>query len=90
MAFFHTVGFVALLVSVECLTRDQMFDYGLQFGDQILDMGSDSVLELELDHALFFFKRKFDTVYVSDLVHQIISCFIFFKHFEIFLRFEFN
>ncbi|KAA0707379.1 Nidogen-1 [Triplophysa tibetana] len=65
MAFFLTVGFVALLVSVECLTRDQMFDYGVQFGDQILDMGSDSVLELELDHALFFFKGKFDTVYVS-------------------------
>lgn len=63
MAFFHTVGFVALLVSVECLTRDQMFDYGIQFGDQILDAGSDSVLQL--DHSLFFFKGKFDKVYVS-------------------------
>lgn len=78
MAFFHTIGFVALLVSVECLTRDQMFDYGVQFGDQILDAGSDSVLEVELDHSLFFFKEKFDKVYVSYLLSLPSKSFILF------------
>lgn len=65
MGFVCTVGILALLVSVQCVTRDQLFDYGIRFGDQILDSGPDSVHELELEQTLHFFKGKFDKVYVS-------------------------
>ncbi|XP_056323889.1 nidogen-1-like [Danio aesculapii] len=64
IVFVCSVG-LALLVSVQCLTREQLFDYGTQFGDQILDSGPDSVHELELEQTLHFFKGKFDKVYVS-------------------------
>lgn len=66
MGFVCTVGILALLVSVQCVTRDQLFDYGIRFGDQILDSGPDSVHELELEQTLHFFKGKFDKVYVSN------------------------
>nr|XP_055040010.1 nidogen-1-like isoform X2 [Misgurnus anguillicaudatus] len=65
MSLLCTLGFVALLVSVQCVTKDQIFDYGIKFGDQILDAGSDSLFELKLNQTLFFFKEKFDSVYVS-------------------------
>ncbi|XP_043107714.1 LOW QUALITY PROTEIN: nidogen-1-like [Puntigrus tetrazona] len=65
MALLRGVGLLALLVSVQSLSREQLFDYGIRFGDRILDSGADSVQELELDQTLFFFKRKFEKVYVS-------------------------
>uniref|UniRef100_A0A672N3N6 Nidogen-1-like n=1 Tax=Sinocyclocheilus grahami TaxID=75366 RepID=A0A672N3N6_SINGR len=66
MALLRSVGLLALLlVSVRCLNREQLFDYGIRFGDQILDSGTDSVRELELEQTLLFFKGKFDKVYVS-------------------------
>ncbi|XP_016374163.1 nidogen-1-like [Sinocyclocheilus rhinocerous] len=66
MALLRSVGLLALLlVSVRCLIQEQLFDYGIRFGDQILDSGTDSVRELELEQTLLFFKGKFDKVYVS-------------------------
>ncbi|KAK9966993.1 hypothetical protein ABG768_004067 [Culter alburnus] len=65
MVLVCSVGLLALLVSVQCLTREQLFDYGIQFGDQILDSSTDSVKALELQQTLYFFKGKFDKVYVS-------------------------
>uniref|UniRef100_A0A673G3M9 Nidogen-1-like n=1 Tax=Sinocyclocheilus rhinocerous TaxID=307959 RepID=A0A673G3M9_9TELE len=65
MALLRSVGLLALLVSVRCLNREQLFDYGTRFGDKILDSGTDSVRELELEQTLFFFKGKFDKVYVN-------------------------
>ncbi|XP_016359718.1 nidogen-1-like [Sinocyclocheilus anshuiensis] len=65
MALLRSVGLLALLVSVRCLNREQLFDYGIRFGDQILDSGTDSVRELELEQTLFFFKGTFDKVYVN-------------------------
>ncbi|XP_051529265.1 nidogen-1-like [Myxocyprinus asiaticus] len=65
MSLLCTVGVLTLLVSVQCLTRDQLFDYGVQFGDEILESGTDSFQELDLDQTLFFFKGKFDKIYVS-------------------------
>lgn len=66
MVLVCSVGLLALLVSVQCLTREQLFDYGIQFGDQILDSSTDSVKALELQQTLYFFKGKFDKVYVSN------------------------
>uniref|UniRef100_A0A672QGY6 Nidogen 1b n=1 Tax=Sinocyclocheilus grahami TaxID=75366 RepID=A0A672QGY6_SINGR len=65
MALLRSVGLLALLVSVRCLNREQLFDYGIRFGDKILDSGTDSVRELELEQTLFFFKGKFDKVHVN-------------------------
>ncbi|XP_042622925.1 nidogen-1-like [Cyprinus carpio] len=65
MALARSVGLLALLVSVQALTREQLFDYGIRVGDKILDSGTDSVRELELEQTLFFFKREFDKVYVN-------------------------
>uniref|UniRef100_A0A9J7XID7 Nidogen 1b n=1 Tax=Cyprinus carpio carpio TaxID=630221 RepID=A0A9J7XID7_CYPCA len=65
MALARSVGLLALLVSVQGLTREQLFDYGIRVGDKILDSGTDSVRELELEQTLFFFKGKFDKVYVN-------------------------
>uniref|UniRef100_A0A8C2E5M2 Nidogen 1b n=1 Tax=Cyprinus carpio TaxID=7962 RepID=A0A8C2E5M2_CYPCA len=65
MALARSVGLLALLVSVQGLTREQLFDYGIRVGDKILDSGTDSVRELELEQTLFFFKGEFDKVYVN-------------------------
>lgn len=89
MALARSVGLLALLVSVQGLTREQLFDYGIRVGDKILDSGTDSVRELELEQTLFFFKGKFDKVYVSNFSKFIASfslCsfsiffFVFFLH----------
>lgn len=73
MALARSVGLLALLVSVQGLTREQLFDYGIRVGDKILDSGTDSVRELELEQTLFFFKGKFDKVYVSNFSNFIAS-----------------
>ncbi|TRY83859.1 hypothetical protein DNTS_030091 [Danionella cerebrum] len=63
MGFMCSVVLLALLVSVQCLTLEQLFDYGVRFGDQVLDSGTDSVRDLALEQTLFFFKGKFNKVY---------------------------
>ncbi|TRY83857.1 hypothetical protein DNTS_030091 [Danionella cerebrum] len=65
MGFMCSVVLLALLVSVQCLTLEQLFDYGVRFGDQVLDSGTDSVRDLALEQTLFFFKGKFNKVYIS-------------------------
>ncbi|XP_050978826.1 nidogen-1 [Labeo rohita] len=65
MVLLRSVGLLALLVSVQCLNREQLFDYGIEFGDKILESGTDSVKELELEQTLLFFKGKFDKIYVN-------------------------
>lgn len=81
MVLVCSVGLLALLVSVQCLTREQLFDYGIQFGDRILESSTDSVKELELEQTLFFFKGKFDKVYVSDASFAVAR--YFYLHFNV-------
>ncbi|XP_067287104.1 nidogen-1-like isoform X2 [Pseudorasbora parva] len=59
------VALLALLVSVQSLTRDRLFDYGIRFGDRILGSGSDSVRELDLEQPIYFFKGNFLKLYVN-------------------------
>lgn len=55
----------AVALSVNCVTRSDLFDYGEQAGDQLLEQGTDVTQELLLDQSLFFFDDEYDTVYVS-------------------------
>ncbi|XP_030627952.1 nidogen-1-like [Chanos chanos] len=59
------IHFIALAVSVNCLSRSDLFDYGVQFGDQILGQGTDATKELTLDQDLIFFDDTFESVYVN-------------------------
>lgn len=63
---------LALAVSVSALIRTELFDYGVQYGDLILEPGSDQTQEFALDQTLFFFKGSFETVYVSRPPHSLI------------------
>ncbi|XP_072516823.1 nidogen-1 [Salminus brasiliensis] len=54
-----------LAVTVNCVSRSDLLDYGVQFGDQFLDPGTDVTQEVILDQAVFFFDNQFDKVYVN-------------------------
>ncbi|KAK7127291.1 hypothetical protein R3I93_020008 [Phoxinus phoxinus] len=71
MVLVSSVWVLVLLVSVQCLSRDQLFDYGIRFGDRILGSGTDSVRELELEQPLYFFKGNFRKIY-WELVGRIV------------------
>ncbi|KAL1265322.1 hypothetical protein QQF64_003349, partial [Cirrhinus molitorella] len=80
MVLLGSVGLLALLVSVQCLNRRQLFDYGIQFGDKILESGTDSVEELALEQTLFFFKGKFNKVYNLQCVkYNVLSATVLYK-----------
>uniref|UniRef100_A0A4W4DSS1 Nidogen 1b n=1 Tax=Electrophorus electricus TaxID=8005 RepID=A0A4W4DSS1_ELEEL len=59
------IHLLVLAVSVSCLSRSDLFDYGVQFGDQVLESGTDISQEITLDQSLYFFDGRFDTVYVN-------------------------
>ncbi|KAK3562133.1 hypothetical protein QTP86_030133, partial [Hemibagrus guttatus] len=52
-------------VSVNCATRSDLFGYGVQFGDQTLQSGSDETQPVHLDQSVHFFDRQFEKVYVN-------------------------
>lgn len=57
--------FIAFSLSVNCASRSDLFDYGVQFGDQILQSGNDETEKVHLDRAVLFFDGNFEEVYVS-------------------------
>ncbi|KAF5905183.1 nidogen-1 [Clarias magur] len=57
--------FIAGSVSVNCASRSDLFDYGVQFGDQSLQSGTDQTGQVYLDRAVFFFSEKFEKLYVN-------------------------
>lgn len=67
---------LALALTVSGLSKTELFDYGVQHGDQFLSSGPDQTVELALDQTLFFFKNSYDTIYVS------LACFFFLISFE--------
>ncbi|KAL7854484.1 hypothetical protein SRHO_G00166740 [Serrasalmus rhombeus] len=56
---------LVLAVTVNCLSRSDLLDYGVQFGDQLLDSGTDVTQQITLDQLVFFFDGEFDKVYVN-------------------------
>ncbi|XP_041959120.1 nidogen-1-like isoform X1 [Alosa sapidissima] len=56
---------LTLALTVSGLSRTELFDYGVQYGDQPLEPGSDQTEELALDQTLFFYKDSFDSVYIN-------------------------
>ena len=55
----------AIALSVNSLSKHDMFDYGEQAGDQLLEQGTDQTQALILNQSMFFFDGAYDTVYVS-------------------------
>ncbi|XP_046713004.1 nidogen-1-like isoform X1 [Silurus meridionalis] len=53
------------LVSVKCANRNDLLDYGYQFGDQTLQPGTDQTQRVQLERAVHFFEKTFQTVYVN-------------------------
>ncbi|XP_063054021.1 nidogen-1-like [Engraulis encrasicolus] len=56
---------LALALTVSGLSKTELFDYGVQHGDQFLSSGPDQTVELALDQTLFFFKNSYDTIYIN-------------------------
>ncbi|XP_053369004.1 nidogen-1 isoform X1 [Clarias gariepinus] len=57
--------FIAGSVSVNCASRSDLFDYGVQFGDRTLQSGTDQTGQVYLDRAVFFFSESFEQLYVN-------------------------
>uniref|UniRef100_A0A8B9L2A0 Nidogen 1 n=1 Tax=Astyanax mexicanus TaxID=7994 RepID=A0A8B9L2A0_ASTMX len=54
-----------LAVTVKCISRSDLLDYGPQFGDQTLEPGTDITQEIPLDQAVFFYNSQIEKVYVN-------------------------
>uniref|UniRef100_A0A8C7GMG9 Nidogen 1 n=1 Tax=Oncorhynchus kisutch TaxID=8019 RepID=A0A8C7GMG9_ONCKI len=50
---------------VNGLSKRDMFDYGEQAGDQLLEQGTDQTQQLILNQSMFFFDGTYDTVYIN-------------------------
>ncbi|XP_071206983.1 nidogen-1-like isoform X2 [Salvelinus alpinus] len=55
----------AIALSVNSLSKRDMFQYGEQAGDQLLDQGTDQTQALILNQSMFFFDAAYDTVYIN-------------------------
>ncbi|XP_024298640.2 nidogen-1-like [Oncorhynchus tshawytscha] len=55
----------AIALSVNSLSKHDMFDYGEQAGDQLLEQGTDQTQALILNQSMFFFDGAYDTVYIN-------------------------
>ena len=62
---------LAIAVTVNGQGRTELFDYGVQHGDQLLGPGSDQTEELALDQTIYFYKGSFESVYVSRPLHSL-------------------
>ncbi|XP_042560584.1 nidogen-1-like [Clupea harengus] len=56
---------LAIAVTVNGQSRTELFDYGVQHGDQLLGPGSDQTEELALDQTIYFYKGSFESVYIN-------------------------
>ncbi|KAG7462833.1 hypothetical protein MATL_G00188960 [Megalops atlanticus] len=59
------VTLLSLGVSVSCVRRSELFQYGESAGDRVLEQGNDRTQELVLDKPLLFYDGKFDRVYIN-------------------------
>uniref|UniRef100_A0A674BZX8 Nidogen 1 n=1 Tax=Salmo trutta TaxID=8032 RepID=A0A674BZX8_SALTR len=55
----------AIALSVNSLSKRDMFDYGEQAGDQLLEQGTDQTQAFILNQSMFFFDGAYDTVYIN-------------------------
>ncbi|XP_030628549.1 nidogen-1 [Chanos chanos] len=59
------VTLLGLLVSVQCISRQEMFPFGPSAGDQLLRPGNDQTQEVSLGSPVVFYNRKFDKIYIN-------------------------
>ena len=60
-----TVTLLGLAVSVQSITRGDLFPFGVTVGDQLLEQGNDQTHQLTLDKPVLFYDGKFNKIYVS-------------------------
>lgn len=53
------------VVTVKSISRSDLFQYGEDVGDSLLEQGTDQSQELTLDKPLFFYDGSFNSVFVS-------------------------
>lgn len=66
------LSFLGFVVSVESITRAELFSFGPSAGDQILAAGNDQTHRLELDNPILFYDGTFDSIFVSYLVAEVV------------------
>ncbi|XP_076880934.1 nidogen-1 [Brachyhypopomus gauderio] len=59
------IHLLVLVVSVRGLSRSDLFDYGVEFGDQFLEPGTDVSQQIILEQSLYFFDGTFEEIYVN-------------------------
>ncbi|RXN01624.1 Nidogen-1 [Acipenser ruthenus] len=57
--------FFALSVSVRCLSRRELFPYGEEVGDRVLEQGDSKLERISLQQPLLFYDGSFSSVYVT-------------------------
>lgn len=67
------LGFLGFLVSVESITRGELFPFGPSAGDQILTAGNDQTHQLELENPVLFYDGTFDSIFVSSIGVLVIA-----------------
>ncbi|KAJ8365984.1 hypothetical protein SKAU_G00148150 [Synaphobranchus kaupii] len=63
--WFVWITLLALVVTVNCVRRSDLFQYGQNAGDRFLEPGNDRTQELPLDKSMYFYDGSFDTVYIN-------------------------
>ncbi|MGH0139076.1 UNVERIFIED_CONTAM: hypothetical protein FKN15_068557 [Acipenser sinensis] len=58
--------FFALSVSVRCLSRRELFPYGEEVGDRVLEQGDSKLERISLQQPLLFYDGSFSSVYLFD------------------------
>ncbi|KAG5855570.1 hypothetical protein ANANG_G00050460 [Anguilla anguilla] len=59
------ITLLALVVTVNCVRWSELFQYGENAGDRLLDPGNDQTQELPLDKSMYFYDGSFDSVYIN-------------------------
>ncbi len=69
MAFSNLlVVFLACFVVVQCYPRTKFFDYGSQYGDELLDSGDTEQIALGLETPLMYYNDRHYYLYVSRFI----------------------
>ncbi|KAG7492928.1 hypothetical protein MATL_G00019390 [Megalops atlanticus] len=63
--WFVWINLLALAATVNSVSRSELFQYGEEAGDQLLEPGNDKTQELALDKSLYFYDGSFDSVYIN-------------------------
>ncbi|KAE8280427.1 Nidogen-1 [Larimichthys crocea] len=58
-------SFLGFVVSVQSITRGELFPFGPSARDQILESGNDQTHRLDLDNPVLFYDGTFDSIFIN-------------------------